>query len=126
MNRILKFVSVTACLALTGIAWVRAQPDTRNPQPDAEHAKWVETCLKDFQSIKVGMTRGEIEKKLSEDGGLQSASPVRFIHPACASFKIDVEFDIKRDPADQGRAVSGKEDKATKISKPYIERPFED
>jgi hypothetical protein len=92
--------------------------------PNAEHAEWVAGCLKDFESIKVGMTRGEIEEKLPKDGGLQSVSPFRFTHPACASFKIDVEFDFKRNPEDHNRAAWNKEDKAVKVSKPYIEWPF--
>jgi hypothetical protein len=60
------------------------------------------------------------------DGGLQGASPVRFAHPACAYFKIDVEFEFKRNAADQGRAIASKDDKATKVSKPYIESPILD
>jgi hypothetical protein len=35
---------------------------------------------------------------------------------------MDVEFDFKRNPADQNRAVWGRDDKATKVWKPYIER----
>jgi hypothetical protein len=72
------------------------------------------------------MTRGEIEGKLSKDGGLQGVSPVRFAHPACGYFKVDVEFEFKRDAADQNRAIQNKDDKATRVSKPYIERPFLD
>jgi hypothetical protein len=79
-----------------------------------------------FESIKIGMTRSDLEGRLPKDGGLQSVSPVRFAHPACGYFKIDVEFDFKPNPADQNRAVWGKDDKATKVSKPYIERPFSD
>jgi hypothetical protein len=87
---------------------------------------WVETCLKDFESIKAGMTRGQIEAKLSKDGGLQSVSPVRFAHPACGYFKVDVGFQFKRDAGDQNRAIENKDDKATSVSKPYIESPFAD
>lgn len=91
-----------------------------------DRAEWVEKCLKDFESIKVGMTRGEIEAKWPWDTGLQGVSPVRFTHPDFGYFKVDVEFDFKRNPADQNRAVWNKDDKATSISKPYIERSFGD
>ena len=70
--------------------------------------------------------RGQVEAKLTIDGGLQSVSPVRFAHPACGYFKIDVEFEFKRNAADQNRAIADKADKVTKVSKPYIERPFAD
>jgi hypothetical protein len=72
------------------------------------------------------MTRAEVEKRLTMDGGLQGISPVRFIDPSCPAFKINVEFDFKKDAADQNRAVSGKDDKVVRTSKPYLERPFMD
>jgi hypothetical protein len=105
---------------------LRAHAQAPRPRPETDHANWVESCLRDFQYVQVGMTRGEIESKLSKDGGLQSVSPIRFVHPSCAYFKVDVAFDFKRDAADQNRAIEGKDDKCTRVSKPYIERPFLD
>jgi hypothetical protein len=72
------------------------------------------------------MTRGEVEKKLEMDGGLQTVSPVRFLDPACPGFKINVEFDFKRSAIDQNRAVETKADKVIRVSKPYLERPSMD
>lgn len=83
-------------------------------------------ALKIFQSITNGMTRAEVEGKFILDGGLQSASPMRFFHPSCPYFKVNVEFDFKRDAADQNRAVTSKNDKVVRVSKPYVERPFMD
>jgi len=91
-----------------------------------EHQAWVEKCLGDFETIKLGMTRGEVEKRFPADGGLQTVSPVRFAHPECGYFKINVEFSFERDESDQGRAVASADDPVTKVSKPYIERPFMD
>jgi len=95
-------------------------------QSNNDSTQWVESCLKDFEFVKVGMTRSQVESKLSKDGGLHTASQVHFVHPACRYFKIDVEFEFKRDAADQNRAIKGKDDRVTKVSKPYIERPFSD
>ena len=83
-------------------------------------------CLKVFESITNGMTRAEVEKNFTLDGGLQGASPVRLLHPACPMFKVNVEFDFKRNAADQNRAVIGKDDKVIRVSRPYLERPFLD
>ncbi len=83
---------------------------------------FVDKCLTDFATIKVGMTRAQIESKFPMDGGLQSASQVCFLHPACPDLKIEVEFSYKRDYADQGRAVESKDDIVIKVSKPYVER----
>ena len=82
--------------------------------------------LKVFESITNGMTRGEVEQKFVLDGGLQGASPVRFVHSSCPNFKVNVEFDFKRNAADQGRAISSKDDKVTRVCRPYLERPYLD
>ena len=114
------------CLGCACAALLWAEGPARGSGRDADHVAWVEGCLKDFETVKVGMTRGEIEAKLAKDGGLQGVSPVRFAHPACGYFKIDVEFDHKRDVTDQNRAVQSKDDRAKRVSRPYIERPFLD
>ena len=90
------------------------------------HVAWVEKCLRDFEFIKPGITRAEVEKRLSLDGGLQSFSSVRFVHPECAYFKINVEFEVKKDLNDQGRIMKGADNKVIKVSKPYIELPYSD
>ena len=98
--------------------------DQRLAQLEHEREGWVARCLEDFQTIKPGKTRAEIEKKFPMDGGLQTVSPVRFTHPDCPYFKVDVAFGFKRDPEDQNRAVLSPHDEATAVSKPYIETPF--
>ncbi|HEY5909545.1 MAG TPA: hypothetical protein VJA21_02960 [Verrucomicrobiae bacterium] len=126
MKTILGFSIFAACAGWAWVALLHGQAPPPRAQPDKVLTQWVESCLKDFESIKVGMTRGQVEAKLSMDGGLQGISPARFSHPACGYFKIDVEFDFKRNAADQNRAIVDKADKVTKVSKPYIERPFAD
>src|SRR5215467_1666635 len=99
LSKIQIVAGLASLFASVGISRVGllAQP----PAPPLDRTAWVEQCLKDFESIKPGMTRGEAERKLLMDGGLQSASPVRFVHPECRYFKIEVQFDFARDPADQ-------------------------
>ncbi len=126
MKTLLRFSIFAACVGWAFIALLRAQAPPPRVQSNENHREWVESCLKDFESIKPGMTRGQVESKLVMDGGWQVVSPVRFAHPACRYFKIDVEFDFKRNAADQGRAITDKADKVIKFSKPYIERPFID
>ena len=126
MKNTVRLSIVAACVGWTCVALLRAQAPPPRTQPDKDHTQWVESCLKDLESVKPGTTRGQVEGKLSKDGGLQGVSPVRFAHPACGYFKIDVEFEFKRNTADQNRAISDTADKVTKVSKPYIERPFSD
>lgn len=83
-------------------------------------------CLKNFESITNGMTRADVERKLTRDGGLQSVSPVRFIDRGCPQFKIKVEFGFKHDPRDQSRAIESEDDRVIHVSTPYLEKPFMD
>ena len=119
MKTILRFTIFAACAGWACVALLRAQAPPPRAQPDKDRTQWVESCLKDFESIKAGMTRGQVEAKLSMDGGLQGVSSVRFAHPACGYFKIDVEFAL-----DQSRPAPDNADKVSKVSKPYVERPF--
>lgn len=96
-----------------------------NPM-QTECEKCIDQCLRDFQSIRPGMTRHEVMQKFLMDGGLQTVSPVRFLHPQCRSFKVDVSFTYERDPENQNRAIMGKDDKVIEISRPYLEPPFMD
>jgi hypothetical protein len=87
---------------------------------------WVASCLKDFTAIKPGVTRRQVEDEFRKDGGIHSLSTGRFAHPTCPYFKIDVEFDCKRDPADQNRMIQSGDDRVVHVSKPYLETPFMD
>ena len=124
----MQFRLIVGAAVLLGVSTALFSAHGKPPTstPDKEHTEWVEKCLADFKSIKAGMTRHEVEGKLMMDGGLQGAFPVRYIHPACPYFKIDVEFAFKKNAADQNRAITGKDDKVTRVSKPYIETPFLD
>lgn len=84
---------------------------------------WVASCLKDFAAIKIGMTRRQLEDAFRKDGGIYTATHVRFAHPTCGYFKIDVEFDCKKDAADQNRAIQSTDDPVIHVSKPYLETP---
>ena len=86
----------------------------------------VEQCLKDFESITNGMTRAEVEKKLTMDGGLHGIWKVRYVHPECFYFKIDVQYESSSTGTDQQPPHEGKRDKVIQVSKPYLERPFSD
>jgi outer membrane murein-binding lipoprotein Lpp len=86
-----------------------------------DRVQWVLKCLADFGEIKPGMTRAEIDKRLRKEGGFQIGSKnVRYNHPECLYFKINVEFAVKRNPSDQNREVPSPDDKAVSVSKPYM------
>jgi hypothetical protein len=127
MKAIVKLSIVAACIAGAAVALHYTEGQTPWAESNKDCTPWVGRCLADFEAVKVGMTRSEIDSKFRMDGGLQAlVSPIRYAHAACPYFKIDMEFDFKRNPADQNRPIKGKDDKVIRVSKPYIERPFVD
>ena len=120
MRSILTQRFVVVCVAVLGISLLHADP---NPEMATDKLQWVQKCLADFQAIKVGMTRRQVDSMFRTDGGFQGVVTVCFTHPTCRYFKIDVEFDVQRNPAEQGRVVKGMGDKVIRVSKPYIEAP---
>ncbi len=82
----------------------------------------MEQLLAAFASLKVGMTRAEVEQRFTPDGGIGSASQGRYLVPGFPYLKIDVYFESKRGAADQNRAIESKDDKVIRVSKPYLER----
>lgn len=125
MKRIGGLTAAMVCIAVLTATLLYAQSQPTNVQK-MDHIRWVEACLTDLEAIEVGMTRAEVESKLQMDGGLQAVSRVRFAHPNCPYFKLDVEFEVERDSSNKSRAVRGKDDTVKQISKPYVERPYID
>lgn len=104
-------------------------------------------CAQKISSLKVGMTRGELEKLFSKDGGLMGTyKDERYVLRGCAcqmnkiikvnvSFKLsDVSDDIYNDPnffqkwylSQAGKDREKAEDAIVSISDPYCENPFYD
>jgi hypothetical protein len=116
----------TALAALLVCSAVLTAPLARADSDPArrERRAWVERCIKDFQSIKPGMTRSQVEKLLRHDGGLMQATQWRYRHPDCDYFKIDVDYSVKRDSS--GQLLDSANDKVVAVSKPYLEWPVDD
>ena len=116
----------TLTIVVAALGHLLAAPALGQGEVQRERQEWVRRCLKDFEALKPGMTRAEVEKRFPIDGGLQGFSPVRYLHPDCPYFKVDVEFAVQRDPKAQNRVAPTQADKVTKVSKPYLETPFFD
>jgi len=101
---------ILACLAL-------GQTPSPSTSPyDSEHTRWIVTSLIEMQTIKVGMSRGELLKVFTTEGGLSTPRQRKYVYRDCPYIKVDVEFA----PTQEG-PVERQDDKVTKISKPYLE-----
>ena len=91
---------------------------------NTQHNLWVEKCLREMQSIKVGMTRRDLGKFFTTEGGVSSASWRQYVHRECPYFKVAVEFAPSRDQ--DGRAREKPTNRITKISRPFLQWSISD
>jgi hypothetical protein len=89
------------------------------------HIDWVTEVLIRMQTVKLGMTRNELLKIFTTEGGISTGLRRTFVSRDCPFFKVDVEFRaVGRPSRDQDRRVTLQEDGRdviVKISKPYLE-----
>ena len=87
-------------------------------QFDADLTKKIEKIIRESQQVKVGMTRADLLKVYTTEGGLSSRKWRRYAYRTCPYIKVDVEFEPVGDEKDL--LTEKPADKITKIS----ERPF--
>jgi hypothetical protein len=113
---------VVACFLLLSTLLTYAQTSDRTSSGDDGQAylQWLEKSLASIQTIKVGMTRGDLLRLFEMDGGFQSTKVERYVYRQCPLLKVDVAFIPVSDTNDHLN------DTIKSISKPYLESPFYD
>ena len=100
-------------------------PRTTLPQTQQEdHTAWVARSLTRMETVKTGMTRADLLKVFTTEGGLSTGLRRTYVYRECPLFKVDVEF------TPVGRAARDREGRVTltedgrdvikAISKPYL------
>jgi hypothetical protein len=111
---------IILCLALvlSGVLFacssVSAQSTTNN-----DLTKQISAILIECQKIKPGMTRAELLKVFTTEGGLSTATHRTFVYRDCPYIKVDVDF-TPSDPK-QKMIEERPTDTISKISKPYLD-----
>jgi hypothetical protein len=82
------------------------------------HTEWIVKSLKEIESVKVGMTRGDLLKVFGEEGGISTRTWRRYVYHECRYIKVDVEFEPIGEPEKPSQSPR---DKIIKISKPFLE-----
>jgi hypothetical protein len=90
-----------------------------NSVADTNLAKQISEILTECQKIKPGMTRAELPKVFTTEGGISSATHRTFVYRGCPYIKVDVDFNLS-DPK-QKALEELPTDTISKISKPYLE-----
>jgi hypothetical protein len=95
---------------------------TQHDQSQDSSCAVIQQALTDYQRMKVGITRGEVEKYFAQDGGAQFPSSTRYVYPRCHYLHLDLEFEAKG-PADR---LFSPDDTVTKTSKRYVDYSAKD
>jgi hypothetical protein len=81
---------------------------------DNQHTEWVARALKATQSIRVGMTRSDLLRVFTTEGGISMPSQQTYVYRKCPYIKVDVKF------AASSNIGELPQDKITEISRPYL------
>jgi hypothetical protein len=129
VRRLLVFALISTAAITAGI-YMHASPPPRQVASSQSHGAWVIEILKRMQTIKPGMTREDLLKVFTPDGGLSNGLQRTYVSQDFYCFKVDVEFEpVGRPSRDAGGRVTLEEDAKdviVKISKPYLEFPLAD
>jgi len=101
-----------------------ATPPSQDPCVQ-ERLDWLDRTLQQMKSIKPGMTREDLLKVFTTEGGLSTGLHRTYVSQACAYCKVDVEFRAvgRADRDGDGRVTLGEDlrDVIVKISRPYLQ-----
>jgi hypothetical protein len=94
-------------------------PVTGESQIDWEHTKWVDSVLRWIIDVKEGMTRKDLLRVFTIEGGLSNRHQRTYVLKQCPYIKVDVEFSPVGDA--QNLIAESPDDKIIKISRPYLQ-----
>ena len=72
---------------------VHATSRLRQTPGSSDHVAWVAEALKRMQTIQPGMTREDLLKVFTTEGGQSTGLQRTFVSQDCLYFKVDVQFD---------------------------------
>jgi hypothetical protein len=103
------FVGIVALSAVAQSKYHKTPSDI-----DREHAAWVAGALRTTQTIKVGMTRSDLMKVFTTEGGLSTTSQRTYVYRQCPIIKVDVKFTVSSHDEELPT------DKIAEVSRPYL------
>ncbi len=113
MKKILTFITATLILCSFGT------PSFADGSVDKNLTQQVSDILKECEKIKPGMTRADLLKVFTIEGGFSTVKQRTFVYRSCPIIKVDVDF-APSDPK-QNVLEERPTDTVSKISKPYLE-----
>jgi hypothetical protein len=129
MLRLRAFICLAGVFLFSANA-IPARAQTGQTASSQDHVTCVAEPLKRIQTIKPSMTREDLLKVFTTEGGLSMGLQRTFVSRDCPHFKVDVEFKAvgRSNRDDDGRVtlVEGNQDIIVKISRPYLQFSVQD
>jgi len=116
-SNLLFYLVLALCGGLSGCSTDDQHRAANSASYDSELTKQVSNLLKECQQIKPGMTRADLLKVFTTEGGLWSPGHRTYVLRRCPQIKVDVEF-VPTQPDQTGEKPT---DIISKISKPYLD-----
>ncbi len=115
----MKRLVVISAISITLLTMIVSQ-SAQTPRKTMSHSEWVARSLSAIQTIKVGMTRRDLLKLFTVEGGISNRTTRTYVFRECPYIKVDVGFEPVGAPQD--KLKENMEDRITRISRPYLER----
>src|SRR5262249_34850368 len=115
-------LSITILASVIGLASAGSKRTGEKLQEAEDQSAWVARSLKLMQTVKVGMTRADLLKVYTTEGGLSTRLWRTYVYKQCPYFKVDVKFRAVGGVDKMGRPSidESDDDVITEISKPYL------
>jgi hypothetical protein len=129
-SMVLRFSTVFLFVMLCASSLVK--PTGFSPQNSCSEKRddWVRRALEKMETMRPGMTRGELLKVFRTEGGLSTGLHRTFVSRECPYFKVDVEFRAvgRPDRGSDGRVTLQEDERdiIVKISRPYLQYSIAD
>jgi len=109
-SRILLFVVIASSVLVQQTAGSPCVPS------ETEHMQWLDSVLRLEGMLKPGMTRKDLSKLFTEEGGLSTRTQRTYVYRQCPYIKVDITFA----PVQAG-INEMPEDVIVNISRPYLQ-----
>jgi hypothetical protein len=119
-------------LLLVVFAWIGTAVGQSPAKPllaDPTLTRSMEQVLKDLSSVQAGMTRAELLRVFTTEGGLSTRDEQRYVYRRCPLIKVVVTFRRPADADDDWGGAPEEEragDIVQSISKPFLEYSIAD
>jgi hypothetical protein len=116
-SKLILCLAVVLSGCLPGCSTSSRHASVSNAEIDKYLTKQISEALLECQTIKPDMTRAELLKVFTTEGGLSTAEHRTFVFRRCPYIKVDVDFIPSKKTTDKEQPT----DMINGISKPYLD-----